>query len=81
MTFEGHRKFILGLAYIVGCFGCLITTILLVEAAQLTAVLAALGGSFVGVSSGLAVLVYGNSKEWQAKTTNGGTTTSLEAKE
>ena len=64
----GGRKFALGFAYLAGAFGCIG---LAVWTESDAGVIAAVAGSCISVSTGLAVVVWGNVQEHRASNGNG----------
>lgn len=59
----GGRKMALGILYLVGGIGCILTALLRDADAG---VLAATAGAFVSLSTGLGVVVWGNVEEHRA---------------
>ena len=66
---QGHRKFILGLAFIIGGFVLLGVALFTDKDA---AVIGSLAASFVSVATGLGVVIYGNVMEHRTKAGNDG---------
>jgi len=65
----GNRKFLLGALYVIGAIGCIESAILTEAGAG---VIGAVAAATVSIATGLGVIVWGNAKEWEAKTRNGG---------
>ena len=61
----GGRKFVLGLTYMLGCFGLLALGVYSGEAA----IVGAVAGGCVSMAPGVGAIIWGNVKEHQA---NGG---------
>jgi len=61
---DGNRKFVLGVLYGIGGFGCILATVLKGSDAG---VIAAVAAACLSLATGLGVIVWGNVQEHRAK--------------